>query len=172
MRVDTFVDSTVRLFVSDMYWTIVFIAVVVCVATLGNCSMPPGPYKFVIFPEPHAIDDTEKEPFVFSIEVFVKIIEESVVDEMRPLTNIDLVPYVFVVNEFIMVDVADSPPCISKTGFTEPVYVGSTTDISDRDRWYADDKYNMFVLAILEIVERVKNVDTVKLRLIVALVDS
>lgn len=150
----------------------VFIAVAVCVATLGNCSTPPGPYRFVIFPDPQAIDDTEKEPFAFSIEVFESIIEESVVDEMRPLTKIYLVAYRFAVNEFIMVDVPDSPPCISKTGFTEPVYVGSTTDISDRDRWYADDKYNMFVLAILEIVECVKNVDTVKLRLSVALVES
>ena len=88
----------------------------------------------VIFPEPHPIDDIEREPFPFTIDVFNRFIEESVVDEMRPLTNIDLVAYVFAVNEFIMVDVADSPPCISKTGLTEPVYVGSTTVISDRDR--------------------------------------
>ncbi len=93
-------------------------------------------------------------------------------DEIRPLTNIDLVPYIFAVNEFIMVDVADSPPCISKTGLTGPVYVGSTTVISDRDRWCDVDKYNIFVLAILETVECVKMVDTVKLRLSVALVDN
>jgi hypothetical protein len=87
-----------------------------------------------MFPEPQPIDDIEREPFLFSIDVFERIIEESVVDEMRPLTNIDLVAYVVAVNEFMMLDVADSPPCISKTGLTEPVYVGSTTVISDRDR--------------------------------------
>jgi hypothetical protein len=84
----------------------------------------------------------------------------------------DLAECTFAVNEFVMVDVADSPPCISKTGLTGPVYVGSTTDISDRDRWYDDDKYNMLVLTVLEIVDCVKNVDTVKLRFNVALVDS